>query len=57
MDLFAGLFGAIMTALSVVVAYQFGIKPERDEKRRRAHRALEEVRRRHWEKVRKRSAV
>ena len=57
MDLFAALFGGFLTVLSVVLAYHWGVKPEREEKKRRAERALAELRRKHWEKVRKRSAV
>lgn len=54
MDLFAGLFGASLIVLSVILAYRWGIKPEREEKKRRAERALEEERRRRWENTRKR---
>ena len=57
MDLSAGLFGVILIAVSVVVAYHWGIKPEREQKKRRAELALAEVRRKHWEKMRNRSTV
>ena len=43
--------------VSVVVAYHWGIKPEREAKKRRAEQAMAEIRRKHWEKARKRSAV
>jgi hypothetical protein len=57
MDLSAALFGVILMVVSVVVAYHWGIKPEREEKKRRTEQALAEIRRKHWEKVRKRSTV
>jgi hypothetical protein len=57
MDISAALFGVILMVVSVVVAYHWGIKPEREEKKRRAEQALAEIRRKHWEKVRNRSAV
>jgi len=57
MDLSAALFGAIVMVVSVVVAYHWGIKPEREAKKRRAEQAMAEIRRKHWEKARKRSAV
>lgn len=56
MDLFASIFGFILVALSLAVTYHYGIKPERDEKKRRAERALGEIRRQHWERSRKRTA-
>jgi hypothetical protein len=57
MDLFAGLFGGFLTLVSVLLAYHWGIKPEREEKKRRAEQTLAEIHRRHWENVRKRSPV
>ena len=36
MDLFASIFGFILVALSVAVTYHYGIKPDREEKKRRA---------------------
>jgi hypothetical protein len=57
MDLFALLFGGVLTLSSVVLAYHWGIKPEREAKKRRAERALEEIRRRRWENMRKRTTV
>ena len=57
MDLSAGLFGAVLIVVSVVLAYHWGVKPEREEKKRRAERALAEIRRQRWEKMRKRSPV
>jgi hypothetical protein len=56
MDLFAGIFAFIVVALSLVVTYHCGIKPEREEKKRRAQRALGDMRRQHWERSRKRPA-
>jgi hypothetical protein len=57
MDLFAGLFGAMLMVVSVFAAYHWGIKPEREAKKRRAEQALAEIRRKHWERVRRRSTV
>jgi hypothetical protein len=57
MDFFAGLFGLILLMLSVAVAYHWGIKPDREEKKRRAARVLAEMRRRNWEKSRNRRAI
>jgi hypothetical protein len=44
MDLFAGLFSVTLLFVSLLVAYHFGIKPEREEKKRRAEQALAEMR-------------
>lgn len=57
MDFFAGLFGLVLLVFSVVLAYHLGIKPDREEKRRRAERALAEMRRQRWERSRKRPAI
>jgi hypothetical protein len=56
MDLFAGLFGFTLLTLSLGVTYHWGIKPGREEKKRRAEWALAEIRRKHWERSRKRPA-
>jgi hypothetical protein len=56
MDLFASIFGIILVTVSLGVTYQFGIKPDREAKKRRAKQALDEMRRQHWERLRKRSA-
>jgi hypothetical protein len=55
MDLSAALFGGMLIMVSVAVAYHWGIKPEREQKKRRAEQALAEIRRKHWERMRKRS--
>jgi len=57
MDFFAGLFGLSLLVFSVVLAYHVGIKPEREEKRRKAQEALAEMRRRNWERSRRRPVV
>jgi len=44
MDLFATIFGLGMLVLSIAVAYHWGIKPDRHQKRLRAERALAELR-------------
>jgi hypothetical protein len=56
MDLFASIFGIILVTVSLGVTYQFGIKPDREAKKRRAKQALDEMRRQHWERLRKRPA-
>jgi hypothetical protein len=56
MDLFAGIFGFILVALSLGVTYHWGIKPDRDAKKRRSKQALDELRRQQWERARKRQA-
>jgi hypothetical protein len=57
MDFFAGLFGFILLTASVVLTYRWGIKPDREEKKRRAEQASAEMRRRNFERSRRRSAV
>jgi hypothetical protein len=44
MELPAALFGLALIALSAVVAYQWGIKPDRENRKRRAEE-LNELRR------------
>jgi hypothetical protein len=56
MDLFASLFGVTLLAVSVGVAYHYGIKPDREEKKRQTERDLAELRRQRWERSRKRPA-
>jgi hypothetical protein len=53
MDLFASLFGFILLTLGVGVTYQWGIKPDREQKKRRAEQMRAELRRRHAEKARR----
>src|SRR4029077_9381072 len=55
MDLFASLFGFILLILAVGVTYQWGIKPDREEKKRRAELIRAEMRRQHSEKLRRRA--
>lgn len=57
MDLFASLFGLTLLAVSAGVAYHYGIKPDRAEKKRQTERVMAEVRRQRWERSRKRSTV
>jgi hypothetical protein len=57
MDLSAGLFGLFLLISSVILAYHWGIKPDREAKKRRAEQALAEMHRKHWERSRRRSAV
>jgi len=51
MDLLAGIFSFSLVALSAGITYHWGIKPDREQKRRAA-RALAETRRRQYEKFR-----
>jgi hypothetical protein len=57
MDLFASLFGLILLTLGVGVTYQWGIKPDREEKKRRAEHMRAELRRLHTEKLRRNAAL
>jgi hypothetical protein len=57
MDLFAGLFGLFLLIFSIIMAYHWGIKPDREMKKRMAEKALAEMRRKHWERSRRRPAV
>ncbi|HEV7744597.1 MAG TPA: hypothetical protein VGO56_06355 [Pyrinomonadaceae bacterium] len=53
MDLFAGVFGFTLFILSVGITYHWGIKPEREAKKRRAEQ-LREAARLQQEKSRRR---
>ena len=53
MDFLIVIFSFILFAVAAGVTYHFGIKPDREQKKRRAERALAELRRRHSEKFRK----
>jgi len=44
MDLFATIFGLGMLIVSIALAYRWGIKPDRQQKRLRAEKALAELR-------------
>jgi len=57
MDLFAGIFGFILLTLGVGVTYQWGIKPDREEKKRRAQQTQAELRQLHSEKLRRGAAL
>ena len=57
MDLFATVFGLILLTLGVGVTYQWGIKPDREEKKRRAEQVRAEMRRLHSEKLRRNAAL
>ena len=57
MDLSAGLFGLVLVLISVAVAYHWGIKPDREAKKRRAEEAVAQIRRKHWERTRRRPAA
>ena len=46
MDLLAALFGASLITVSLILVYRFGIRPEREEKKRQAEFTHNEIRRR-----------
>lgn len=56
MDLLAALFGLSLITSSLLLVYRYGIKPERDEKKRRAELMQNEIRRRRREIVRTRTS-
>ena len=53
MDLLAFLFGISLLAVAVAVTYLWGIKPEREQKKRHAEQIRAELRRQHVEGFRK----
>ena len=57
MDLFATIFGLTLLLLAGVVTYLCGIKPEREEKKRRAEQIRAEQRRQHFERIRRHEAL
>jgi hypothetical protein len=57
MDLFASIFGFILLTLGVGVTYQWGIKPDREAKKRRAEQIRAELRRQHFENLRRGAAL
>ena len=57
MDLLPSLFGLVLLVLAVGVTYRLGIKPDREEKKRRAELIRAELRRQHSEKLRRRTAL
>jgi hypothetical protein len=52
MDLFASIFGFVLLTLGVGVTYQWGIKPDREARERRAQQMRAELRQLHAEKLR-----
>ena len=57
MDLLPTLFGLVLLTLAVGVTYQWGIKPDREEKKRRAELIRAEQRRQHSERLRRTAAL
>ena len=57
MDIFATSFAVILLALAVGVTYKWGIKPDRELKKRRAEQVRAELRRQHSEKLRRGAAL
>ena len=57
MDLSASIFGVILLAVGVGLTYLCGIKPDRDQRKRRAEQAREHLRGLHTEKLRQNAAL
>jgi hypothetical protein len=57
MDLLAALFGASIIAFSLVLVYRFGIKPEREQKKRQAELMHNQIRRQRLEAARNRARL
>jgi len=57
MDLFGSIFGLVLLAMGVGVTYLWGIKPDREQKKRRAEQIREQMRGRHAEKLRQNAAL
>jgi hypothetical protein len=57
MDPLPTLFGLVLLVLAVGVTYRWGIKPDREEKKRMAELARAELRRQHSENLRRRTAL
>ncbi len=57
MDLLAAAFGSSLIAVSLILVYRFGIRPEREEKKRQAELMHNEIRRRRREAARARRIV
>ena len=57
MDVLAASFGASLIAVSLIMVYRFGIRPEREEKKRQAEVMQSEIRRRRREAARARRIV
>ena len=47
-------FGGSLATISLWLLYQWAIKPERENRRQNAWRAVEEMHRNHWERLRSR---
>gem|GEM_PF-2883584 len=56
MDLSASLFGLTLFVIGLIITYQWGIRPEREQKKRRAERAHGDRRRRQYQRVRTQTA-
>jgi len=57
MDLLAAAFGLSLVAASLILVYRFGIRPEREEKKRQAELMQNDLRRRRREAARARRIV
>ena len=57
MDVLAAAFGLSLVTASLILVYRFGIRPEREEKKRQAELMQNELRRRRREAARARRIV
>ena len=57
MDVLAAAFGLSLVAASLILVYRFGIRPEREEKKRQAELMQNDLRRRRREAARARRIV
>ena len=57
MDLLAAAFGLSLVAASLILVYRFGIRPEREEKKRQAELMQNDLRQRRREAARARRIV
>lgn len=55
MDILATFFAATLVIVSVGVTYCWGIKPQREEQKRRAEQIRAELRRQHYDRLRQRT--
>jgi hypothetical protein len=46
-------FGGCVTLFSIWLAYQLAIKPERQVRRERAEKSIEDLHRRHWQQLKR----
>ena len=57
MDLFAVIFGSTLLFFAVGVTYVWGVKPDREKKKRQAEQIRAEQRRQHSERIRRQAQL